>query len=139
VLISSVQISRAFSQRGRAEEPALRNEDKVKQQWNRAAEAWADFVRTGRDFVRTGRDFVRTGRDFVRTGRDYYRDGLNNPEALKLIGDLKSLVVLDLACGEGYNTRILAEKGAEVTGVDFGRNDTICPTAGKRREAGHSL
>jgi 2-polyprenyl-3-methyl-5-hydroxy-6-metoxy-1,4-benzoquinol methylase len=118
MLISSVQIFRIFSQRGRAEEPALRNEDKAKQQWNRAAEAWADFV---------------------RTGRDYYRDGLNNPEALKLIGDLKSLVVLDLACGEGYNTRILAEKGAEVTGVDFGRNDTICPTAGKRREAGHSL
>jgi ubiquinone/menaquinone biosynthesis C-methylase UbiE len=97
VLISNVQISRIFS-KGRAEEPSLRNEDKVKQEWNQAAEAWGDFV---------------------RTGRDYYRDGLNNPEALKLIGDLKSLVVLDLACGEGYNTRILAEKGAKVTGVDF--------------------
>jgi len=57
--------------------------------------------------------------DFVRTGRDYYRDGLNNPATFNLIGDVKSLVVLDLACGEGYNTRILARKGAKVTGVDF--------------------
>jgi ubiquinone/menaquinone biosynthesis C-methylase UbiE len=28
---------------------------------------------------------------------------------------------LDLACGEGYNTRILALKGAKVTGIDYSR------------------
>ena len=27
--------------------------------------------------------------------------------------------MLDLACGEGYNARILARKGAKVTAVDF--------------------
>jgi ubiquinone/menaquinone biosynthesis C-methylase UbiE len=57
--------------------------------------------------------------DFVRQGKDYYRDELNNPAAFKLIGNVKGRKVLDLACGEGYNTRILAAKGAKVTGVDF--------------------
>lgn len=74
--------------------------DKIKKEWNNSAGAWADFV---------------------RTGLDYYRDGLNNPETLRLIGDSKGLVVLDLACGEGYNTRILANDGAKVTGVDFSK------------------
>jgi len=65
--------------------------------WDVAAEGWVDFV---------------------RTGRDYYRDGLNNPATFKLIGSVKGKKVLDLACGEGYNTRILARKGGKVTGVD---------------------
>lgn len=82
----------------RREESSLHNEDKIKKEWNYATEPWVDFV---------------------RTGKDYYRDGLNNPATFKLIGDVKSLVVLDLACGEGYNTRMLARKGAKVTGVDF--------------------
>ena len=67
-------------------------------QWNDASESWADFV---------------------KQGKDYYRDCLNNPAAFRLIGNVKGQLVLDLACGEGYNTRILAEKGAKVTGVDF--------------------
>ncbi len=57
--------------------------------------------------------------DFVRQGKDYYRDELNNPATFKLLGNLRGRLVLDLACGEGYNTRILARKGAKVTGVDF--------------------
>jgi ubiquinone/menaquinone biosynthesis C-methylase UbiE len=57
--------------------------------------------------------------DFVRTGKDYYRDGLNNPATFRLLGNLEGLVVLDLACGEGYNTRILAKEGAGVIGVDI--------------------
>ena len=65
--------------------------------WDTAAEGWVDFV---------------------RTGKDYYRDGLNNPATFKLIGSVKGKKVLDLACGEGYNTRILARKGAKVIGVD---------------------
>jgi 2-polyprenyl-3-methyl-5-hydroxy-6-metoxy-1,4-benzoquinol methylase len=70
----------------------------VKKEWDDAAEPWVEFV---------------------RKGKDYYRDELNNPAAFKLIGEVKGKRVLDLACGEGYNTRILAKKGAEVTGIDF--------------------
>ena len=31
---------------------------------------------------------------------------------------MRGRLVLDLACGEGYNTRMLARKGAKVTGID---------------------
>ncbi|MCK4497706.1 methyltransferase domain-containing protein [Candidatus Bathyarchaeota archaeon] len=72
--------------------------DDVRDSWDASAEAWVDFVRTGNDVT---------------------RDKLNNPAAFDLIGDVTGLTVLDVACGEGYNTRILARKGAEVTGVDF--------------------
>ena len=59
--------------------------------------------------------------DFVRQGKDYFREELNNPGMLRLIGRVKGLEVLDIACGEGYNTRILAGKNAKLTGVDLSR------------------
>jgi ubiquinone/menaquinone biosynthesis C-methylase UbiE len=74
------------------------NEEPVKQEWDNSSRAWAEFV---------------------RTGKDYTRDGLNNPATFDLIGNVEGLVVLDLACGEGYNTRMLARRGAIVTGIDF--------------------
>jgi ubiquinone/menaquinone biosynthesis C-methylase UbiE len=70
----------------------------IKPQWDDAAEPW---------------------RDFVRTGKDYYRDELNNPAMFELLGDICRKKILDLACGEGYNCRIMAKKGASVYGVDF--------------------
>jgi ubiquinone/menaquinone biosynthesis C-methylase UbiE len=56
--------------------------------------------------------------DFVTTGKDYFRDAINNPATFNLIGEISGFSVLDLACGEGYNTRILAGKHAQVTGID---------------------
>jgi ubiquinone/menaquinone biosynthesis C-methylase UbiE len=44
---------------------------------------------------------------------------MNKPAFYKVIGDVKGKNILDLACGEGYNTRILAEMGANVVGADF--------------------
>ena len=76
----------------------MHKKDGIKKEWNDAAESWVDFV---------------------RKGKDYYRDELNNPATFRLIGDVRDRLVLDLACGEGYNTRILARKGAKVTGIDF--------------------
>jgi SAM-dependent methyltransferase len=59
--------------------------------------------------------------DFVREGKDYFRNEMNNPATFKIIGKVKNKHVLDLSCGEGYNTRMLARKGARVIGVDFSR------------------
>ncbi len=74
------------------------DENWLRIEWNNAAEPWADFV---------------------RNGKDYYREGLNNPAAFEVIGDITGLTVLDLACGEGYNARMLARKSAKVTGIDL--------------------
>ncbi len=72
--------------------------NEVKECWAEAAEAWAEFVRTGKDLS---------------------RDCFNNPATFGMLGDIRGKTLLDLGCGEGYNTRLLANRGARVTGVDF--------------------
>jgi len=54
----------------------------------------------------------------VRAGWDVYREHVNNPAFLDMLPDLAGLRVLDLGCGEGYNTRRFADLGASVTGID---------------------
>lgn len=73
-------------------------DDKIILEWDEAAEPWANFLREGKDYSRV---------EFL------------NPATFKIIGNISGKQVLDLACGEGYNTRILAERGAVVVGVDF--------------------
>jgi len=70
----------------------------LQSQWDESAEAWADFVRTGKDWT---------------------REELNNPAMFDVLGNIHGKRILDLGCGEGYNSRIMARKGAKVTGVDF--------------------
>ncbi len=72
--------------------------DEVRQSWEDSAEAWADFVRTGKDLS---------------------RDCFNNPATFAMLGDIRGKAILDVACGEGYNARLLSGKGASVTGIDF--------------------
>ena len=55
---------------------------------------------------------------FVRGGHDLWREYLNTPATLRRIGRVRGLDVLDLGCGEGYHSRILARRGARVVGVD---------------------
>jgi 2-polyprenyl-3-methyl-5-hydroxy-6-metoxy-1,4-benzoquinol methylase len=50
---------------------------------------------------------------------DYYRKVLLNPALFQLLGEVRGLKILDAGCGEGYLSRILAEKGASVTAFDF--------------------
>ncbi len=54
----------------------------------------------------------------VRCGWDIYRTYVNNPAFFALLPELEGLRVLDIGCGEGFNTRLFAERGATVVGID---------------------
>jgi ubiquinone/menaquinone biosynthesis C-methylase UbiE len=55
----------------------------------------------------------------ARAGFDVYRDHLNTPAFFALLPDVAGLAGLDVGCGEGHNTRLLARRGARMTGVDI--------------------
>ena len=66
--------------------------------WNENAEAWTALS---------------------RAGYDVYRDYLNTPAFLAMLPDVAGLRGLDVGCGEGHNTRLLAGRGARMTGLDI--------------------
>ena len=66
--------------------------------WNANAEAWTVMA---------------------RAGYDIYRDCLNTPAFMAMLPDVDGLRGLDLGCGEGHNTRLLARRGAVMTGLDI--------------------
>jgi ubiquinone/menaquinone biosynthesis C-methylase UbiE len=72
--------------------------EEVRKHWNRNAEAWTQLS---------------------RAGYDTYRNYLNTPAFFELLPEVDGLKGLDLGCGEGYNTRLLAEHGANVIGLDI--------------------
>ena len=50
---------------------------------------------------------------------DPHREVLLNPVLMKLVGAVKGKRILDAGCGEGYLSRMLAERGASVIAVDY--------------------
>ncbi|MFW9940539.1 MAG: class I SAM-dependent methyltransferase [Candidatus Thorarchaeota archaeon] len=66
--------------------------------WNQNAENWTKLA---------------------RMGYDRCRDLINSPAFFKMLPDISGLYGLDIGCGEGYNTRIAAKKGAELTAIDI--------------------
>jgi len=66
--------------------------------WNESAESWVRLA---------------------RAGYDIYRDHLNTPAFFAMLPDVTGLTGLDIGCGEGYNTRLLAERGARITAIDI--------------------
>ncbi|MBO9632597.1 MAG: class I SAM-dependent methyltransferase [Chitinophagaceae bacterium] len=66
--------------------------------WNGAAEAWTALT---------------------RAGFDIYRDGLNTPAFFSTLPDIQGKKGLDIGCGEGHNTRLLARQGASMQAIDI--------------------
>lgn len=73
---------------------------KVGRYWDANAEAWTRLA---------------------RAGYDIYRDHLNTPAFFDMLPDVEGLSGLDIGCGEGHNTRLLARHGARVTAIDIAR------------------
>lgn len=73
----------------------------VGEYWNGNADAWTKLA---------------------RAGYDVYRDQLNTPAFFALLPPVDGLAGLDLGCGEGHNTRLLAKLGARMTALDLAEN-----------------
>lgn len=56
--------------------------------------------------------------ELSRSGFDRYRDLVNTPAFFGLLPPVDGLTCLDLGCGEGHNTRLLAGQGAHVAALD---------------------
>jgi ubiquinone/menaquinone biosynthesis C-methylase UbiE len=54
----------------------------------------------------------------AREGADVCRNYLNAPEFLSNLPDVMALEGLDVGCGEGYNTRLVARRGARLWAID---------------------
>lgn len=74
------------------------NDIEAGQYWNQNAAAWTTIA---------------------RAGYDIYRDYLNTPAFFYILPDVKGLQGIDIGCGEGYNTRLLAQKGAQIKAINI--------------------
>lgn len=54
-----------------------------------------------------------------RAGCDIYRDFINTPCFFRMLPDVTGLRGLDVGCGEGHNTRLLAGRGARMDAIDI--------------------
>ena len=79
--------------------------------WNANAAAWTELSRAGFDF---------------------YRDLVNTPAFFGLLPPVAGLSCLDLGCGEGHNTRLLAGRGATVTALDIAESFISAAAAADR-------
>ncbi|MFN0014045.1 MAG: class I SAM-dependent methyltransferase [Saprospiraceae bacterium] len=73
-------------------------EEEAGQHWNQNAAAWTVLT---------------------RAGYDVYRDHLNTPAFLAALPPVHGLTGLDIGCGEGNNTRLVAQRGARMHAVDI--------------------
>jgi len=58
---------------------------------------------------------------YVGTEADYYRTQVIGPGLLAACGNVRGQRVLDLGCGQGYFSRVLAGAGGTVIGVDISK------------------
>ena len=69
--------------------------------WDKNAEAWTRLA---------------------RMGCDTYRDHVNTPAFMSMLPNVTGLRGLDIGCGEGYNTRLVAQQGAKMTAIDISKS-----------------
>jgi SAM-dependent methyltransferase len=74
------------------------NHEEAGKLWNASADTWTKLA---------------------RAGYDVYRDYLNTPAFFAMLPDVKGLSGLDIGCGEGHNTRLLAQRQALMTAIDI--------------------
>jgi SAM-dependent methyltransferase len=72
-----------------------------------------------RDVGRYWDESAQTWTRLARAGYDVYRDHLNTPAFMAMLPDLEGLAGLDIGCGEGHNTRLMARRGARIAAVDI--------------------
>lgn len=60
----------------------------------------------------------REALDAIEPEGDWAKRHLLNPVLLRMLGDVRGRRVLDAGCGHGYLARMLASRGAQVTGVE---------------------
>jgi len=73
-----------------------------------------DDATAGRHWEQNAEAWTR----LCRQGYDVYRDLFNTPAFFEFLPSTEGLSGVDLGCGEGYNTRLLAPRAACVFGVD---------------------
>jgi len=61
-------------------------------------------------------------RSKIGTEDIHYGEFIHSERELQLIGDVKGKRVLEIGCGGGQNSIVLAKKGAIVSGIDFSKN-----------------
>jgi SAM-dependent methyltransferase len=59
--------------------------------------------------------------ELTRAGFDTYRDLINTPAFMDMLPDVNGRLGLDVGCGEGHNTRLVAERGADLAALDVSR------------------
>ncbi|MBD3190661.1 MAG: methyltransferase domain-containing protein [Candidatus Heimdallarchaeota archaeon] len=80
-----------------------------------------DFSETKRRWEKTSHSWIQNLQNNEDKG-DASREFIIDPALWKQLGDIKGLKVLDAGCGNGYLSRQMAKKGAEVTGIDFSKH-----------------
>lgn len=62
---------------------------------------------------------AKTWQEASEAGLDVWRDSLNTPAFLAMLPDISGLSGLDIGCGDGYNSRLIAKRCLALTAIDI--------------------